>query len=373
MQRLTRSHTALEKAVADLRKAGDTHQGRVEKELRREQSRVEAYAVHRDAVGATLSDLKAGIDALARRLDGMMEEVRINRVMARQCIELAASNRTWHARLEELRSRLDVTATATHVRDAIDASRLELNPLPHVVVAGLLPLPVYDAVITYLPPSGFFDGLEGRAMKREVVLPMRYGPDATLLVWDLMYTITQQAVLPALLRKFEPALRAYARDAFPGGGTLDDRFVDRLTHLREARIFLRGPGYSIDPHRDPRWSFISCLTYLARPHDPEEFGTRLYSVDHDEFVPTDSVYYPDASQCRLVKTVPFRANTALAFMNSLGAHGADVPADADPATERYLYSVRFGPDRRTRARLEAVEPGRDAQDIPHAGPHEVNL
>ncbi len=146
------------------------------------------------------------------------------------------------------------------------------------------------------------------------------------------------------------------RDAFPGGGTLDDRVVERLNNLRETRIFFRGPGYSLNPHRDPRWSFVSCLIYLARPQDVEQFGTNLYAIDNDTFAPTDGVYYPDQSRCRRVKTVPFRANTALAFMNSLGAHGANLPGDADPATERYLYSVRFGPHAGGRALLSAAPP-----------------
>ena len=36
----------------------------------------------------------------------------------------------------------------------------------------------------------------------------------------------------------------------------------------------------------------------------------------------------------------------LAFLNSAGAHGASIPADAQPADlERYVYQFRLGPDR----------------------------
>ena len=128
----------------------------------------------------------------------------------------------------------------------------------------------------------------------------------------------------------------------------------RLTFIKEQRIFLRSPGYTLHPHRDPKWGFISCLVYLARPNDREAFGTDLYAVDQDAVARTDGVHYPEPSRCRRVKTVPFRANTSLAFLNVSGAHGASVPSDADPVTERYLYSIRFGPDNRTRDGLAAA-------------------
>ena len=47
-----------------------------------------------------------------------------------------------------------------------------------------------------------------------------------------------------------------------------------------------------------------------------------------------------------------RANTLLAFLNSAGAHGASIPADAQPANlERYVYQFRLGPDAQAIKRL----------------------
>jgi hypothetical protein len=185
---------------------------------------------------------------------------------------------------------------------------------------------------------------------------MRFGPDATLQASDLLYRVTLDALVPALLRKLAPALLDYMRQAFPGGASIDEGAVERLNNIRETKFFFRGPGYSLDPHRDPRWAFVTCLTYLARPGDREEFGTNLYAVDGDTFSPTDGVHYPDPARCRAAKMIPFRANTSVAFVNSLGAHGANLPADADTTIERYLYSVRFGPDAGTRAQLSAQRP-----------------
>jgi hypothetical protein len=43
--------------------------------------------------------------------------------------------------------------------------------------------------------------------------------------------------------------------------------------------------------------------------------------------------------------VAFKRNRALIFLNSVGAHGASIPHDAEPANlERYAYQFRIGPD-----------------------------
>jgi hypothetical protein len=64
------------------------------------------------------------------------------------------------------------------------------------------------------------------------------------------------------------------------------------------------------------------------------------------------VYYPETNKCELVKDVPFRANTMLAFLNSEGAHGASIPPDAQPPNlERYIYQFRLGPTGKVIKRL----------------------
>jgi hypothetical protein len=137
-----------------------------------------------------------------------------------------------------------------------------------------------------------------------------------------------------------PTIRAYLSD-YCGELGAD---IDLTLHASNGRIMLRRPGYVIPPHRDPRWGFVTCLVYLARPGDNEAHGTQLYRVRDDGEAPSDKPFYVEESRCELVTSVPFRANTMLVFLNSHGAHGASIPADATPATlERYLYQFRLGP------------------------------
>jgi hypothetical protein len=47
----------------------------------------------------------------------------------------------------------------------------------------------------------------------------------------------------------------------------------------------------------------------------------------------------------------------LVFLNSVGAHGASIPADAKPANlERYVYQFRLGPDVRAIKQLMSLMP-----------------
>ncbi len=107
-------------------------------------------------------------------------------------------------------------------------------------------------------------------------------------------------------------------------------------------MFRRG-GYRIRPHRDPKWAFLTCILYLARPGDDEAWGTQLYYVDDDREAKNVAPHWIDEKQCRLADDVKFVPNRLLVFLNSVGAHGASIPADVPPETERYIYQFRIGP------------------------------
>ena len=315
-----------------------------------------------DALKAAVADLQRDrqkdiverVDVLTEKIDVLVEQTRVSHVVANQMIELSIADREWRDRLDAVHALTSLDVVGSHVSHAIDSAVFEEAPIPHVVIHDLLPQDMYEALLTFLPPRAFFQGLDSRPNKGEVVLPIRYGPEASLATWNFMHELTQRVVIPALARKFERAAREYMHATFPGRLDDDVSIVDNFTFIKESRIFLRGPGYTLMPHRDPKWGFVTCLFYLARLRDRPEYGTQLYAVEEDEITPIDGVYYPDESRCRSAKMVPFKPNTALAFLNSVGAHGASVPPSAHPVTERYLYSIRFGPNSSTRERLLAA-------------------
>ena len=128
-------------------------------------------------------------------------------------------------------------------------------------------------------------------------------------------------------------------------------------HGTSGRIMFRRRGYRILPHRDPKWSFLTCILYLARRGDDESWGTQLYAVDEDREATSAAPYWIDEQHCRLVEDVAFRPNRLLVFLNSVGAHGASIPADAQPANlERYIYQFRVGPTPDAIAMLKSMLP-----------------
>jgi hypothetical protein len=89
--------------------------------------------------------------------------------------------------------------------------------------------------------------------------------------------------------------------------------------------------------------------YFARELDRESYGTEIYRVYDDGEAGYTETYYPEQEgrRCELVKVVPYRPNTMLAFLNTHGAHGATIPTDAPPTLERYSVQYYFGPTAET--------------------------
>jgi len=126
---------------------------------------------------------------------------------------------------------------------------------------------------------------------------------------------------------------------------------------------LRRPGYHLAPHRDPKRSIATCLLYLAQPGDRDVYGTEIYRVVDDGEASYTQTYYPeqDGRRCELVKVIPYRPNTMLAFLNSRGAHGASIPPDAPADLERYTCQFYLGPESTSlSALIDALPPGRQA-------------
>ena len=253
--------------------------------------------------------------------------------------------------LDRLSSELDAARIGEHIRRAVAAASLDLEPFPHIVVDEWLPRPFYDIVIRALPGAIFFADRE--VSRQRLLVPFTVAPAYSQRVWRFVSDhVVACSLRDALAARFESVVRDYVETFchIPGG------YSERL-QPSDGRIMLRRPGYVIPPHRDPKWGFITGLVYLARPGDNEAYGTQLYRLRHEHEAPNDKPLYVDDQQCELVKAVPFRPNTLLAFLNSTGAHGASIPRDATPASlERYVYQFRLGPDGAAIKRLLAAMP-----------------
>jgi hypothetical protein len=285
------------------------------------------------------------VDTLADRVRELTSTVESLKIQTEQ---LATIQRVdWDKRFEL--TRLDKWLVAERIQAHIDAvfeaTPLELDPYPHIVVNGWLPDDVYARIVEAMPAPVFF----AHDRDQHWTVPSGIAPLYSRQVWAFVANrIVGDILHKALNRKFNRVICEYVHSFVP---TLPAG-MDLTLHPSDGRIMLRRPGYTLMPHRDPKWGFVTGLVYLARPGDSEAHGTQLYRISKDAEAPTSRVYYPDPGSCELVKDVPFRANSMLVFLNSIGAHGASIPRDAQPATlERYLYQFRLGPNGKVINRL----------------------
>lgn len=178
---------------------------------------------------------------------------------------------------------LDSAGVRAHVQAVVDRTPLELDPYPHMVLDGLLPQTFYDALIGTMPPRGLFDDAVNKDQLRG---PPREAGVATYRIWKFLVTeIFEGQRQDALLTRFREPLTDYARRFWPSA-TLDELRLNGS----DGRIILRQRGYVIPPHRDPKWAWLTFILYLARPGDPDTWGTQLYRVSDDAEAPDAQPY-----------------------------------------------------------------------------------
>jgi hypothetical protein len=305
----------------------------------------------------TLSRTIGRVDDLTHATRELTRAVDALRTRTEQLALIEQTNVDRQDDVDGLPASLLTDRIRNHVARAVANATLELDPFPHLVVEKWLPTETYKLMIDGLPSSVFFADRD--SSRQRLSVPFRLAPQYSRRVWQLVTRdLVSEIAGPLLSEKFSPVIRDYVRSFCPALPS----DVDLTLRTSNGHIMLRRPGYVINPHRDPKWGFVSCLVYLVRPGDRESYGTQLYRVKDDTEAPTFKPFYVEDARCELVKSVPFKANTMLVFLNSVGAHGASIPADAEPRTlERYLYQFRLGPEGATKdALLEHMTPERRA-------------
>lgn len=308
---------------------------------------------------------------LTRRIEHRMEELeeaqRTATELARRADRRSAQvtlvsvlNRGQQHEIDRLPGLLDEPRIAEHVRRAAEAAPMLTDPYEHVLVERVLPDDVYDLLIRAIPPPEFFDDKD--PIKQNLRFPMEFGPTLSATVWGFFDdVIARRVIRPVVLEKFREPLERHFASIF------GQPFVERANALPQAvsggRLMLRRPGYHLGPHRDPKHAMLTCLLYLAREGDSDVYGTQIFRVHDDGEAGYKQTYYPeqDGRTCELVKVVPFKANTMLVFLNSVGAHGATIPSDAPADLERYTYQFYVSPRHEAlSALIKSLPPGQRA-------------
>jgi hypothetical protein len=298
--------------------------------------------------------LSSQIATLTARVEEMLREIEEHRGQLKRLIHAYGIDVEQHDRLHTIFAVWDPAKIGAHVRDVVMSAPVLTDPMPHMVIEPLLPPEAFRALLDAVPPEDFFEGKKHLDL-RGVGLESTIMPAFSRLIWrSLRREVVTGVLAPLLAERFRPFAGDFLRLS------LGDDFVEEALGMRlephGLRLMLRRPGWGLEPHLDPRDQFITTLLYLAGSDEPASYGTQLFRVLKPNFVaPYANTYYPekDGVPCELAKTMPYRGNLCLSFLNlGGGAHGAGIPADAEPSDlRRIVFQFYIGPERE---QLEAL-------------------
>jgi hypothetical protein len=287
-------------------------------------------------------DVDARVKDLRRQLDEMKTELGELR-RAHRRVALAE----WHARrttvLASLDTRLKPEPARAHVAAAVRNATVCSEPTAHAVIADVLPADLYDLLAETIPPPELFPDRDPVKTDFEMEV-LDSAPEITRRAWRFFdEEVVGGMLAPVLLERFRDAIVDHYAET---GGRAFGEAAAMLPHRTVAgRIQLRRPGYHLRPHLDPKRVAITGLLYFPQPGDGDAYGTQLFSVDRPFVASGMKTFFPEDAgiQCTLARTIPYRANTMLVFVNSRAAHGASLPPDA-PLHERYAFQFYIKPD-----------------------------
>lgn len=287
-------------------------------------------------------DLDARLKAVRADLEDMAAELDRLRRANRRLEVLHEWNEARPALFHNLDARLSLDRIRPHILSAVDRAEIATDPTSHLVIERFLPDDFYALLLEAIPPAEFFSDRD--PVKQDLEMEtLHAAPRFTQRVWKFVdQDVVPKVLAPALFARLQGAVvDHYAETGGPAFGAR----AAALSHLvASGRLMLRRPGYRLRPHLDPKRVAITALMYLARPGDSEEYGTQLFRVDRPFVASGMKTFFPEDAgyHCEVARMVPFRPNTLLAFVNSKGAHGASLPADAK-LHERYAYQFYIKP------------------------------
>ncbi len=300
----------------------------------------------------SLQRLRRFVWNIVRTLDEVRELPKM-RTQLDQCLTIQRMDAKHAGRLDKALNILAKPSVQAHVKTAVDAAKLDSDPCPHIVIDSLLPDVVYDTLLAAIPPGLFFDHVKSN--RQDLSVPFELAPRYHREVWArFQKVVITQGLQPALVSKFGRHLDELVHGYWPAYGSMAETGIYPGPARRSgdaSRTRLRDQATP-----DPRWAFLTCILYLTRRDDTQTYGTQLCRLQREREAPSHSPFYVDADECEVVREVPGRPNTAVAFLNSTGVHQASIPPDAPPDTDRYIYQLQLGPSPSVRDELIGALP-----------------
>ena len=332
----------------------DSLASRMDKQLavhrQKEEARSQKYF---EQMKALASDQDKRLRTLERRLatssENIKELTKLQKVSSKavegldrrvQLISRVRHHDQLTAEVARFESRYPLSEMASHVNGAISQAVLLTDPCPHTVINDILPTEMYKAISRELPPLEFWR--QGQSGRDNWTVGEDTAPATPEAAWSFMNdVVVPRVVMPALVNKFGdywPSTMSDGNGVESSSAKVDHRMYD-------GRLMLRRPGYSLEPHVDPRRSMLTAMMYMGTSSGSDDYGTKLFTSNRELPEKYSGIYYPlrEGADCALAKSVPCRRNSMLVFASRFGIHGADIPSDAQPSTlTRYTYHFFVG-------------------------------
>ena len=122
--------------------------------------------------------------------------------------------------LEALHAKLgDGERIAAHAAAAVARAQLNLDPFPHIVIDKLLPDDMGSELISALPSNAFFKTED--MTRQELEVPFVFAPEYSRVMWNTFFDkVIAEAMVPALMEKFRPALDDFLSTHWPELGSM---------------------------------------------------------------------------------------------------------------------------------------------------------
>jgi hypothetical protein len=238
-------------------------------------------------ISRQLAQLEETINRQQKILDGIPEL----QAQVRRCVTVYTKDVRQTDAVADLRTKLgEGERIAAHAAAAVARAQLELDPFPHIVIDNLLPDDISAELIRAMPSNAFFKTED--MTRQEIEVPFVFAPEYSRVMWNTFFhKVIDQAMVPALMAKFRPALDDFLRTHWPELGSMAEAGI--ALRVSNSRLLLRRPGYVIKPHRDPRWAFLTCLVYLPQTTAHQVYGTQLYRLRREPEVTHSSPLWVD--------------------------------------------------------------------------------
>jgi hypothetical protein len=229
----------------------------------------------------------------------------------------------------------------------ITRTPLRTDPFPHLVVNEVFPPTLYAemqrlmlADTDYVPLVETGRVAPNYSPERLCFAPPRpgkvpVGNEAVKFWAELCAAYNDLAFLHAWLGAFQNAVAERARQD-------PEMFPDNMIDVKSEFLLMRDlQNYALNPHTDVRSKLISVLFYLPPDDSDIMLGTSLYTLKDKSRVTFGGVHEP-RDGFDLVATLPFRANTLLAFPNLKGSfHGVEPVEGAATRRDVLLYDIKL--------------------------------